>query len=82
MYGHKKSRYGTAVCADLLSNLFSVAKVRKVFGMGKGEGRKCVAEHVFCGKRKGSRVGEPWGCYFGITRIFAGAIACMSANVL
>lgn len=39
------------------------ANVRKVFGMGKGEGRKCVAEHVFCGKRKGSRVGEPWDSF-------------------
>lgn len=53
----------------LLNKLFDVAKMRKVFGTCKGEGRKCVAEHVFCGKRKGSRVGEPWGCYWFIVRI-------------
>ena len=52
-----------------LSDFVCVAKMRKVFGMCKGEGRKCVAEHVFCGKRKGSRVGEPWGCYWFIVRI-------------
>lgn len=39
----------------LYNLLFDGAKMRKVFGTCKGEGRKCVAEHVFCGKRKGSR---------------------------
>lgn len=59
MYGHKKSRYSTAACAPS-ENFVVAAKMRKVFGTCKGEGRKCVAEHVFCGKRKGSREGEPW----------------------
>lgn len=54
MYGHKKSRYSTAACAPS-ENFVVAANVRKVFGTCKGEGRKCVAEHVFCGKRKGSR---------------------------
>ena len=53
---HKKSRYTTAVVCAF--DIVDAAKVGKVFGMCKGDGRKCVAEHVFCGKRKGSRVGE------------------------
>ena len=59
MYGTKKAVHDGGLCAFRIK-LFDVAKMRKVFGMCKGEGRKCVAEHVFCGKRKGSRVGGPW----------------------
>ena len=36
----------------LFDLLFDGAKMRKVFGMGKGEGRKCVAEHVFLRKKE------------------------------
>lgn len=54
--GTKKAVHDGGLCAYLV--MFVAAKVGKVFEMCKGEGWKCVAEHVFCGKRKGSRVGE------------------------
>ena len=66
----------------LMNNCLTLQTLEKVFGTCKDEGRKCVAKHVFCEKGKAHRWVSLGWCDLGITRIFAGVIACMSANGL